>query len=233
MADEVQVAGPLSTDNELSSSVGDSNPEDAHAPIATQASNQVEEHGVEALNVGLSTASPSSSTQSQSTTLLVEIQQTLEGLRRDFESRLQYDAGKQRQLDTLHEELETYRRGFHFQVLRPVITDLIALYSDMDKVAARLDGHEGQAEAAQEIALFRDQVEEILRRNGVDRYTSQTDEFDAKRQRAISTVATTDQASDKRVATRLRPGFEYEGKIVVQPEQVQTYRYVAPVDTDE
>jgi len=168
-----------------------------------------------------------------STANLAEIRDTLLALRRDFESKLMYDAGKQRQLDMLHEELETYRRGFHFQVLRPVISDLIVLYTDMDKVAARWASDESHAETGQEIAQFRDQVEEILRRISVEPYTSQTDEFDAKRQRAISTVETTDQANDKRVAARLRPGFEYDGTIVVQPEQVQIYRYVAPVDTGE
>lgn len=160
---------------------------------------------------------------------LTEIFDELASLRRDFEAKVMYDAGQQRQLDVLHEELESYRRGFHLQLLRPVITDLITLYGDMDKVAARLVSQETHADAAQEIAHFRDQVEEILRRNGVERYSSQSDEFDGSRQRAIAAVETSDLANDKRIAERLRPGFEYEGRVIVQAEQVKTYRFVPPM----
>ena len=70
------------------------------------------------------------------------------------------------------------------------------------------------------------QIEEILRRNGVERFTTSSDTLDAKRQRVIDTTPTADPALDKRVAERLKPGFEYEGRIVLQAEQVKTYRYV-------
>lgn len=156
-----------------------------------------------------------------------EIRDALIGLRRDFESKLMYDESKQRQLDVLHAELETYRRGFHFQLLRPIITDLISLYNDMDRVFARLAGHELSTPVAHEVAQFRDQVEEILRRNGVERFTTPGEEFDAKRQRVVAFVETTDPTLDKHVAEHLRPGVEYEGKIVTQPEQVSAYRFVA------
>jgi molecular chaperone GrpE (heat shock protein) len=167
--------------------------------------------------------------QVSSSERLAVILNELANLRRDFEAKVVYDTGQQRQLDVLHEELESYRRGFHLQLLRPMITDLITLYSDMDKVAARLVTQETHADAAREIAQFRDQVEEILRRNGVERYTSPSEEFDGSRQRAIAAVETNDPANDKRVAERLRPGFEYEGRVIVQAEQVKTYRFVPPI----
>lgn len=234
MADDTQTPVSLSTDTASVMPEGGKSPtEDGESSVAVESV----ESEVSQRSSRVEVAAPASSVHAgeteSSTADLAEIRDTLLALRRDFESKLMHDAGKQRQLDMLHEELETHRRGFHFQVLRPVISDLIVLYTDMDKVAARWASHESHAETAQEIAQFRDQVEEILRRIGVEPYTSQADEFDAKRQRATSTVETTDQANDKRVAARLRPGFEYDGKIVVQPEQVQTYRYVAPVDTGE
>lgn len=156
------------------------------------------------------------------------LREEVAGLRRDFRSKLMYDDGKQRQLDTLHQELETYRRGFHFQVLRPVITDLITLYDDLEKVSARLAQQEQAADVVRELAHVRDQIEEILRRNGIEHFTIPGAEFDARRQRVIAFVETTDQAQDKRIAEHLRPGFEYEGRIVTQPEQVSAYRFVAP-----
>lgn len=234
MADETQTPVPCSTDTASLTSEEEKSPAEG---VGSSAAVEAVGIGDSQISSQVEAAAPASSASAgvtaTSTADLAEIRDTLSALRRDFESKLMYDAGKQRQLDMLHEELENHRRGFHFQALRPVISDLIVLHTDMDKVATRLGGHEAYAETAQEIAQFRDQVEEILRRIGVEPYTSQADEFDAKRQRATSTVETTDQANDKRVAARLRPGFEYDGKVVVQPEQVQTYRYVAPADAGE
>ncbi len=158
---------------------------------------------------------------------IAALREEVTGLRRDFQSKLMYDDGKQRQLDTLHQELETYRRGFHFQTLRPVITDLITLYDDLEKVSARLAQQEQTADVARELVHARDQIEEILRRNGIEHFAVPGAEFDARRQRVIAFVETTDQTQDKRVAEHLRPGFEYEGRIVTQPEQVSAYRFVA------
>ncbi|HEY8324221.1 MAG TPA: nucleotide exchange factor GrpE [Ktedonobacterales bacterium] len=158
---------------------------------------------------------------------IATLRSELVGLRRDFQSKLMYDEGKQRQLDTLHQELESYRRGFHFQTLRPVLTDLITLYGDVEKVSAHLAQQEQAADAARELAHVRDQIEEILRRNGVERFTVSGAEFDARRQRVVAFVETNDPAQDKRIAEHLRPGFEYEGRIITQLEQVSAYRFVA------
>lgn len=237
LADEGQVTVRSSTENETDSETPSSREESADPGNAFDASAPVEscDHEDGRPTDGPDATTPVISTarnwQSDIATSLVEMRDALTGLRRDFESKLMYDAGKQRQLDVLHEELETYRRGFHLQLLRPVITDLITLYGDMEKVAARLATQEAHAAAAQEIVHFQDQVEEILRRNNVERYTAQGDQFDAGRQRAITAVETTDPSKDKCVAERIRPGFEYEGKIVVQAEQVKTYRYVPSVET--
>ena len=160
--------------------------------------------------------------QAESAARLTGIQDELAALRRDFESKLQYDTGKQQQLDTMHQELESYRRGLHLQLLRPIFTDLIAFYADLDKVIQRRKSESAQTE---DLARYQEQIEEILRRNGVERYDTTDDTLDPKRQRVIDTVPTADPAQDKRIAERLKPGFEYEGRIVFQPEQVKTYCY--------
>lgn len=162
--------------------------------------------------------------QAENSARLAGIQDELAALRRDFESKLQYDASKQQQLDTMHQELESYRRDSRLQVLRPIFTDLITLYADLDKVIQRWKSE--QKAEQQTLTQYQEQIEEVLRRNGAERFTTSDDTLDAKRQRVIDTTPTTDPALDKRVAERLKPGFEYEGRIVLQAEQVKTYRYV-------
>jgi molecular chaperone GrpE (heat shock protein) len=234
MADEAQTAAPLAT------MPASSTPEDDNSTAAIDNESALPEPGsvensqyVSSADAAQVSSQALECEQETSSVRLAEMHEALMALRRDFESKLMYDAGKQRQLDILHEELETYRRGFHLQLLRPMITDLIALYSDMDKVVARLTSQSGHADAVDEIEHFRAQIEEILRRNGIERYTSHADMFDAGRQRVVSTIETSDPANDKRIAERIRSGFEYEGKIVVQVEQVKTYRYVPSVETAE
>lgn len=160
----------------------------------------------------------------------------LRDLRRDFQSKLLYDDSKQRQLDTMHAELQEHRNGQHFTLLRPIIQDLITLHADLGKVAARVRREHPEAEAMSgvtDIEHQRDQIEEILHRNGVERYTCPDDIFDRERQRAVDVVETHNQALDQHIAERVRPGFLYDGRRVIQPEQVKTYQYVPELTVAE
>src|SRR5579862_6730335 len=58
---------------------------------------------------------------------------SLNQLRQDFETKLMYDASKERQIDGMHQELQGYREGLHFRLLRPMFHDLIAMYDDLGK----------------------------------------------------------------------------------------------------
>ncbi len=88
-----------------------------------------------------------------------------------------------------------------------------------------------QAEADGEVARlldlirgFQQGIEDILYRQGVEPFALETDAFDPRRQRALSTVATDDSDRNKRVAARLRKGFQ-AGDKVIRPEMVTVYSY--------
>lgn len=164
---------------------------------------------------------------------LRNIMDELQALRREFQTKFLYDDAKQRQLDTMHVELQEHRLGMHYQLLRPVFTDLIALLDDMASVSvhlAREQEENGSASRADYLETFREQIEETLRRNGVEQYSNPSTTFERERQRAIGVVETADPVLDKYVAESVRPGYIYDGRIVVRAEQVKTYRYARPVD---
>ena len=69
-------------------------------------------------------------------------------------------------------------------------------------------------------------IEDILFRQGVEPFSVETIEFDPRRQRAISTLATDDSALNKTVAARLRKGFQAGDKLI-RPEVV-TVVHAAP-----
>lgn len=149
-------------------------------------------------------------------------------LERGFESKIKYDQSKEQIIDTLHKELEEHRDGMHFRVLRPIFIDLIAMRDDFERLArqgdAATDASETETRLWRNLLSFRDTVEEILYRHGVESFTEEGDEFVARRQRSIKRVPTTDPALDRRVAESLHSGFVYEER-VLRPQLVTTYHY--------
>ncbi len=141
----------------------------------------------------------------------------LAALRADFAAKIRYDEVKERQIASMHEELQGFRAGLHLRLLQPVFTDLIAMYDDL--VALSMDN------ASAELESFRESVLETLSRNGVSSYSVAADEVDRARQQVISAVVTDDETLDGHVRHRLRVGFEYDNGKVLRPEWVVAYRY--------
>lgn len=139
------------------------------------------------------------------------------GLRAQFAAKIRYDEVKERQIATMHEELQGFRAGLHLRLLQPMFTDLIMLHDDLAD-AMKLG-------AAGELESYKESVLETLSRNGVSRYSVASDEIDRARQRVIRVVSTGDETLDGCVQQRVRDGFEYENGKVLRPEWVVAYRY--------
>lgn len=155
--------------------------------------------------------------------LLTEMSQ----LRQDFDTKVKYDDSKERLITSLHKELQFYREGLHFRVLKPMLIDLISLYDDMDTLINSLQQDPSlDTPHVRNLALFQGTVEEILHRNGADLFRSEQETFVASKQRVLRTITTSDPEKDTWIARRVRPGFEYEGKLL-QLELVEIYKYTS------
>ena len=152
-------------------------------------------------------------------------------LRHDFDTKLKYDEGKERLIDSLHRELQAHREGLTFHILRPLFLDLIGLYDEFDTFLTHRDPPDGYGappasiQINQHISIFQENIEEILYRHSVEVFTVETDTFLPSQQRTIRTIPTTEKALDKQIARRVRKGFLYEGNIL-RPEMVEIYKYV-------
>lgn len=142
----------------------------------------------------------------------------LAGLRAEFAAKIRYDEVKERQISSMHEELQAFRTGLHLRLLQPVFTDLIAMHDDLADMS-------GAGDAAAEFGSFRESVLETLARNGVSSYTVSSLEVDRARQRVIRVIHTADEKLDRHVQSRLRVGFEYDSGKVLRPEWVVAYRH--------
>lgn len=161
---------------------------------------------------------------------VADLQQQIETLQRGFDSKIKYDASKEKVIDSLHRELQTYREDMHFKILRPIFVDLIAMYDDLDSLVKHTQTQEPSAESEmrlrRNLATFIGTVEEILSRYGVEAYSVEGDSMVPQRQRSIKVVETNIAERDRLVAERIRKGFAYEGKIL-RTEFVATFKYVA------
>jgi len=163
----------------------------------------------------------------ENTPILQLLMSEMQHLREDFDTKVKYDESKERLIDSLHRELQAYREGLHFKILRPLFIDLIAMYDDLGKlIDAMLSKTPAttSSQALQSMESFQETIEEILRRNGADAFTVEENTFVASKQRILRVVDTTDPAQDKQVVRRVRKGFEYEGRIL-RPEVVEMYKY--------
>lgn len=152
----------------------------------------------------------------------------MHALREDFDTKVKYDESKERLIDSLHKELQIYREGLHFKLLRPLFMDLIAMHDDLGKlIDAALFGQINNSieQSIKNLRSFQETIEEILQRHGVDSFSAEGLQFFPGKQRALKAVDTPDPALDKQVARRVRKGFQYDER-VLRPELVDIYRTV-------
>lgn len=152
-------------------------------------------------------------------------------LQESFDAKIRYDEVRERQVEALHQELASHRQGLYQQILQPILTELIGLFDSIADVTAARQPSADVAEPdpatlLQVIVSLGDSIAEILQRNGATTFSTEGDKVDRSRQRVIDVVVTHEPELDRKVAQRLRPGFELNGK-VFRPEWVSAYRYVA------
>jgi molecular chaperone GrpE len=150
----------------------------------------------------------------------------LDALQSKLERELRAEATRERVVDRLHAELQEYKQDLLLKVQRPIFIDLIQLHDDIGKM---IDARPVVESAGQDLAPARGvlesiqtAIEDILYRQGVEPFMSDGDDFDPRKQRAISTVPADDPALNKKVAARLRKGFQ-SGERLVRPEIVTVY----------
>lgn len=147
----------------------------------------------------------------------------LDALQSRFDRDGRAEANREKVVDRLHAELQEYKQDLLLNTLRPVFVDLIQLHDDMGKVPS--SEPEATPEVTRLVGLmegFRQGIEDILYRQGVEPFEGEGETFDPRRQRAVATVPTDDPALNKAIAARLRRGF-VAGERVIRPEIVSVY----------
>lgn len=147
------------------------------------------------------------------------IGERLDGLATRFDREIRAESTREKVVDRLHAELQEYKGDLLLNAMRPIFVDLIQLHDDVGKMAATQDE---ATPFAGLLASIQQGIEDILYRQGIEPFANESDTFDARRQRAVSTVPTLDPALARRVAERHRKGF-LTGDKIIRPEVVSVY----------
>ena len=155
------------------------------------------------------------------------IEERVSVLQASFEREVRAESTRQRIVDRLHTELQEYKQDLLLKVQRPIFVDLIQLHDDIGKMIEAQPAEESRSGPGGVTTLesIRTAIVDILYRQGVEPFQNERDDFDPRRQRAVTTVPTDDPARNKTIAARLRPGFLAGDKLIrAEIVSVHTFR---------
>ena len=157
---------------------------------------------------------------------LAEITQILRGLKRDFESKIKFDQKKNDQIDTLHKELQEYKDDIYHKMLQPVLMEMIQAIDQWNKL---IDSYREKSvkeldplKMLRVMESFPEDLVFILNNQGVDVHGQEESVFDPFRQKTNKRIPSDNPAENKRIAKRVRPGYDWNGK-VLRKEIVDVY----------
>lgn len=126
----------------------------------------------------------------------------------------------------MHARIEGLQSGETRKLLKPVSTQLIALYSDLEDAATSLRPDTSVEQFGGLLTGFALTVEQILDHLGLMSLgTAAGDDFVPQLHHAVKKVDTGDMASDRKIAAVLRQGFIEPGQAKpLMPSRVSVYR---------
>jgi len=165
-----------------------------------------------------------------------EIKDRLTELSLSFDSKLKYDEHKNKIIDDLHQSLQEFREGLIKKYLHRFITDIIKIVDDMRKFTSHYKEQPSSEETTEKLLKYIENIssdlEDLFSWEGVVPFTCEGEMIDSSRQRVLNKLETDDPEKDKTVAERLRPGYEWDGK-VIRPEMVSAYIYQTELTAED
>jgi molecular chaperone GrpE (heat shock protein) len=165
---------------------------------------------------------------------LDDIQSQLVQLKAEFAGKIKYDEHKDEIIDKLHQELQEYKQDIVKKHILSIVLDVVKVADDIRKWIAYFRSLD--VSQRDPVKLFRyleaipSDLEDIFYWQGVKPYVNREGVFDPAKQRTIKKITTDDPSKDKTIAKSLRPGYEWEGKVIRQ-EMVAVYVYEDPQES--
>ena len=129
--------------------------------------------------------------------------------------------------DKLHKELQGYKNDLYFQLIKPLIMDLINMRERMRKAVKHFSKETGEKKVEM-LESYVEEIETILENNNIEIYETKKEENDykVKKQRIVKQIKTSDEKLHGKICNILTNGYIYTEKDkIIFPERVEVYVY--------
>jgi len=162
--------------------------------------------------------------------ILKENRRMLHEIKDTIQSRLEYDAVKEKAFDKLYEEMRRQKEASDLldRAVKPVLSDLLLLYDSMKNFESSFLNNQSLSseDAKQNFKYIMDELIEILYRQGVTPIDENLSEvFNSKLQKATKTENAESKEDDFRIVSIVRSGFVWRDK-VLRPQEVVIKRFL-------
>ena len=129
--------------------------------------------------------------------------------------------------DKLHKELQGYKNDLYFQLIKPLIMDLINMRERMRKAVKHFSKETGEKKVEM-LESYVEEIETILENNNIEIYETkkEKDNYKIKKQRIVKQIKTSDEKLHGKICNILTNGYIYtEKNKIIFPEKVEVYIY--------
>lgn len=160
-----------------------------------------------------------------------KLNKKMDGMNELFLRKIQSIDFERETADKLHKELQKYKNDIYFQLIKPLVMDLINMRESMRKEIKTFGGKSEE----DKLRLFQSYIEEveiILENNDIEIYGTDKENnnsFDAKIQRIVKKIETPYEELHGKIFNILSNGYMYKGRVIF-PEKVEINIYKKPED---
>ena len=158
---------------------------------------------------------------------LEEILGSIEKLETLFINKIQVDQHKNQLFDKLHEELKGYQDDIVWNMVNPIILEVIGVLERVKKEYERIPKEptkENYERLIRKYGEVQEELEDILYSQDVEEYTIDGNIPDPKRQKIVKTTPTQKKELDNTVEKKLSAGFIRKNRII-KVERISLFKY--------
>jgi len=165
---------------------------------------------------------------------LLEIKSKIEILHEEFQEKIKYDLHKNRVIDELHSELQSYKNDLAKTFLKPMVMSIIHAIDGIRKLSHYHHKNLESLDIQKLLKQFDDiplEFEDLLYTHGIEPFTCDEENFNPKRQKVLKTCEVSDKFLDKKIKERIRPGYKWD-EMILRPEMVtvNVFKYTDQVE---
>lgn len=170
--------------------------------------------------------------------LITEIREKLDSLTSSVDFGTKFAEKKQEQIDKLYDENQKYKQGIFDKFKKSLILAVIEQIDAANKTIFHFGNQEFSEENYSKLLKNYNEIASDFQDSLVQSFdivafsSNENTPFDAKRQRALKTVATEDETKHKTISKSIRPGYEIvnadETITLLRLEMVEVYVHQTP-----